>query len=72
MVKDTFAEVGIAGKTNHSLRATGATQLYTANVPEKRIQQRTGHCSLKGLHILQMKNLNQLQMRNLIIIESGL
>ena len=72
MVKDTFAEVGIAGKTNHSLRATGATQLYTANVPEKMIQQRTGHCSLKGLRILQTKNLNQLQMRNLIIIESGL
>ena len=27
MVKDMFAEVGIAGKTNHSLRATGATNL---------------------------------------------
>lgn len=35
MVKYMFAEVGIAGKTNHSLRATGATNLYTANVPEQ-------------------------------------
>ena len=51
MVKDMFAEVGIAGKTNHSLRATGATQLYTANIPEKMIQQHTGHRSLKGLRI---------------------
>ena len=49
MVKDMFAEVGIAGKTNHSLRATGATNLYTANVPEKMIQQCTGHRLLKAL-----------------------
>ena len=49
MVKDMFAEVGIVNKTNHSLRATGATDLYTANVPEKLIQQRTGHRSLKAL-----------------------
>ncbi len=29
-------------KTNHSLRATGATMLYEAEVPEKIIQERTG------------------------------
>ena len=33
------------------LRATGATQLYTANVPQKIIQQRTGHRSLKSQYI---------------------
>lgn len=49
MVKDMFAEVGVVGKSNHSLRATGATELYTAHVPEKMIQQRTGHRSLKAL-----------------------
>ena len=32
-----------------NLRATGATTLYSANVPENMIQQRTGHLSLKGL-----------------------
>ena len=48
MVKEMFAEVGVVNKTDHSLRATGATDLYTANVPEKLIQQRTGHRSLKA------------------------
>jgi len=38
---------GIRGsKTNHSLRATG---LYLAGVPEKIIQQRTGHHSVEAL-----------------------
>ena len=53
MVKDKFTEVGIVNKTNHSLRATGATNLYTANVPEKLIQQRTGHHSVKALRIYE-------------------
>ena len=52
-MKDVFAEVGISGKTNHSLCATGATDLYTANVPMKMIQQRTGHRSLKALRIYE-------------------
>ena len=38
-------------KTNHSLRATGATELYKAEVPEKIIQERTGHCSLECLRM---------------------
>ena len=36
-------------KTNHSLRATGASSLFTAGVPKKIIQQRSGHLSLQGL-----------------------
>ena len=59
MVKDMFGEVGISGKTNHSLRATGATSLYTANVPEKMIQQRTGHRSLKALRIYERTTQDQ-------------
>ena len=35
--------------SNHSLRATGATQLYTAGLPEKIIQERTGHRSVECL-----------------------
>ena len=42
MVKEMCAQVGICGKTNHSLRATGATELFRAGVPEKIIQDRTG------------------------------
>ena len=43
-------KAGIAGnKTNHSLRAYAATELFNAGVPEKVIQDRTGHRSLDGL-----------------------
>lgn len=50
MVKNMCTQAGITGhKTNHSLRATGATALYQAGVPENIIQERTGHLSLKGL-----------------------
>ena len=35
--------------TNHSLRATGASSLFTASVLEKIIQQRSVHSSLEGL-----------------------
>ena len=36
-------------KKNHSLRATGASTLFHANVPEKIIQECTGHRSLAAL-----------------------
>ena len=36
-------------KLNHSLRATGAMELYQAGVPEKVLQEHTGHLSLTGL-----------------------
>jgi len=38
-----------APKTNHSLRATDCSKLFQAGVPEKVIQQRTGHLSLQGM-----------------------
>ena len=43
-------------KTNHSLRATGATQLYESGVPEKIIQERTGHHSLEALRVYERTN----------------
>ena len=46
MVSEMCKLANIPGHhTNHSLRATGATDLYTARVPEKIIQERTGHRS---------------------------
>ena len=45
VVKTVCEKAGIQGKTNHSLRTTGATRLFAANVPEKLIQERTGHRS---------------------------
>ena len=38
-------EAGIHGKKNHSLRATGASAMFRATVPEKIIREVTGHQS---------------------------
>lgn len=46
-VKEICDKGNIDGhKTNHSLRATGVSDLFQAGVPEKLIQQRSGHLSL--------------------------
>ena len=47
MVKNMCQAVGVTGKTNHSLRATGVSRMFAANVPHKLIK--------KGLVISQMK-----------------
>ena len=39
MMKDVSAEAGISIKSNHSLRATGASNLFHANVPETLIHR---------------------------------
>ena len=54
MVPEMCQEAGITGKkTNHSLRVSGATTLFDAGVPERIIQQRTGHRSIEGLRIYE-------------------
>ena len=53
MVKDMCIEAKIPIKTNHSLRATGATILFNSNVPEKIIQNTTGHRSLESLRMFE-------------------
>ena len=58
--KDMCCEAQIDGhKTNHSLRATGATHQYNAGVPEKTIQQRTGHRSLDSLCVYECTSVQQ-------------
>ena len=53
-------QAGISGnKTNHSLRATSATQLYDSGAPEKLIQERTGHPSLEALRSYERTNAHQ-------------
>ena len=49
MVKSMCEKAGLMIRTNHSLRATAATALLKANVPEKVIQERTGHRSADAL-----------------------
>ena len=50
MVARMFEAVGVKGKMNHSLRVTGTTRLFNAQVSEKIVQERSGHCSLDSLH----------------------
>ena len=53
---------GISGhKTNHSLRATGATAMYESGAPEKLIQERTGHRSLEALRSYERTSAQQHQ-----------
>lgn len=44
------SRAGIGGfRTNHSLRATNATRLFSAGADEQLIMERTGHRSLDGV-----------------------
>lgn len=50
MLKKMCEGGGVSGsKTNHSLRAYAVTELFKAGIPEKVIQDRTGHRSIEGL-----------------------
>ena len=46
-------------KTNHSLRATGASELLQAGVPEKIVQERTGHRSVEALRMYERTTTTQ-------------
>ena len=48
-------------KSNHSLRATGATAMFAAQVPEKMIKDVTGHKSSKALALYEHLTLAQKQ-----------
>ena len=66
VVKSVCEQAGIHGKTNHSLRATGATRLFAANVPEKLIAKRTGHCSTEALRMYERTSVEQQQVSSII------
>ena len=53
MLSKMCEEAGIERRTNHSLRATGDSQMFHANIAEKVIQSRTGHLSLKALRMYE-------------------
>ena len=60
LVKEVCKKAGIQGeKSNHSLRVTCATRMWKANVPEKLIKQRTGHCSLEALRSYERTSITQ-------------
>ncbi len=48
-------------KSNHSLRATGATAMFAAGVPEKLVKSVTGHKSTKALELYERPTVQQQQ-----------
>ena len=60
MVKSMYMEAGVTDhKTNHSLRATSATQLYKKEAPEKLTQEQTDHRSLEALRVYEWTSFYQ-------------
>ena len=68
-LEDMCREAGITEKkTNHSLRATGATTLFNAGVPEKLIREVTGHRS-NALQTYERPSLEQRQNVSKILVQ---
>ena len=59
MVKRICQDAGIQENSNHSLRATGATSMFQANISEQIIQKRTGHRSLQALRCYERVSADQ-------------
>ena len=49
MLPSICKEGDISRRTNHSLQATGATEMFSVSIPEKVIQSRTGHQTLANI-----------------------
>jgi integrase len=48
------SSAGISGKkTNHSLRLFGVSSMFEENIPEKIIQERSGHRSITALRVYE-------------------
>ena len=61
MVKRMCVDAGIEHdhKSNHSLRATGATAMFQSNAPEEIIQKTTGHRSIEALRTYERISTDQ-------------
>ena len=71
-LKTMCAHAGIEGnKTNHSLRATGSSELFHANVPEKMIQERTMHRSVVALRTYERTAHSQHQPISSILLSAA-
>ena len=64
-------DAGLEKRSNHSLRATGASALFTAGVPEKIIKGITGHRSSKALEVYERPTQSQLQAVSSVMSQPG-
>ena len=70
IVKNMCQKAGIQGfKTNHSLRATAATRLYSSGIDEQLVMERTGHRSVEGVR--SYKRTSSEQQKNVSDILQG-
>ena len=69
MLKTMFTEAGMPPKSNHALRAFGASTLFSAGVPEQLVQEQTGHRSVQALRLYQKPS--ELQKRAVTKALSG-
>jgi len=72
MMKQICADAKIPPKKNHTLRATGMSGMFAANVPEKIVQQRTGNRSLDGLRRYERTSLEQQRAVSSVLASSKL
>ena len=63
MLKDMLVATGVdaVDKSNHSLRATAISRLFTSGVPEKLIMERSGHISTEGVRAYERTTAEQKQ-----------
>ena len=72
-VAKTFSGTGIdCDYTNHSLRATLIARMFTSQVPEKIIAERSGHRSLTALRSYEHTSLEQDRAAGRAIVSNGL
>jgi hypothetical protein len=72
MVPTMFKEAKLSKHaTNHSLRATGATELYRCGVPENIIKERTGHKSLDGVRAYERTTVEQQRAVSRILTDAN-
>ena len=70
-LRDMCREAGITEiKTNHSLRATRASALFTAGLPEELIREVTGHRS-NALHLNERPSLQQRQEVSKVLVQGS-
>jgi site-specific recombinase XerD len=63
VLENTLRNVFIEGRvTNHSMRAISVTQMCKSGVPEKVIQERTGHKSLDALRVYERTNTHSMKL----------
>ena len=72
IVKEICLEASIESKTNHCLRATGATSMFRSNVLEKIIQNVTGHRSLEAFRKYEKASDDQHQAVSKIMMYSSI